>query len=157
MNLFLNKKTESEGTSAFTPQNNSIIPPGKAVESNRQQQQEEYTTAFYQPKTERKNREPRVAPLKVSRPALNETALVLQNKQPIVQADVLDRYVLFSKASGEAVRLSKKLFALFACADDKENCKEDIESVQKKMASPELMASTDFTGMLDMLQNMNNQ
>lgn len=82
---------------------------------------------------------------------------IIPKEIPIVQSNLPDRYIIFSTATGEAIRLSKKLFSLFACSDEVEDCKENIESLQEQMASPTLMASTDFNGILDLLQNMNKQ
>lgn len=82
---------------------------------------------------------------------------VASHNYPISKTDIPSRYIIFSTATGEAFRLSKKLFDLFACSDDNENCKQSIESVQQQIASPAIMASADFPGLLDMLQSMNNQ
>ncbi len=84
-------------------------------------------------------------------------SMVVAHNKPVVQSEVVDRYIVFSKATGEAVKLSKKLFSLFACSDDDANCKQNIENVQQKMASPAMMASADFTGVLEVLQSMDNQ
>jgi hypothetical protein len=83
--------------------------------------------------------------------------IIIPKNIPVVKSDMPERYIVFSKASGEAVRLSKKLFDLFACADDTENCRENIEFAQQQMASPEAAASADFGGVLELLQNMNHQ
>ena len=79
---------------------------------------------------------------------------VVSSQYPVVQTDMLERYILFSQTSGDAIRLSKKLFNLFSCPDNKINCKENIETVQQQVASPTMIASTDFTGMLELLQNV---
>ena len=75
----------------------------------------------------------------------------------IEKTDLLDRYIIFSKTPGEAFRLSKKLFDLFACSDDDENCKHNIQVMQQKLATSSVMAATDFPGVLDLLQNIENQ
>lgn len=79
---------------------------------------------------------------------------VVPSQYPVVQTDMLERYILFSQNSGDAIRLSKKLFNLFSCPDNKINCRENIEIVQQQVASPTMIASTDFTGMLELLQNV---
>lgn len=78
-------------------------------------------------------------------------------KKPLVSSELLDRYIVFSKATGEAVKLSKKLFGLFACSEKDISCKQNIASVQQKMASSTMMASADFTAVLEALQTMNKE
>lgn len=80
---------------------------------------------------------------------------VVKNNYPIRNIEHLDRYIIFSKASGEAFRLSKKLFDLFACND--EDCKENIQAIQEKMADPSITAAGDFPAVLAMLQNIKNE
>jgi hypothetical protein len=46
---------------------------------------------------------------------------------------------------------------LFACSDVNEKCRENIELMQQQMASPSIMASADFSGLLDLLQSINNK
>lgn len=82
---------------------------------------------------------------------------VLANNYPLRESEYLDRYMVFSTASGEAFRLSKKLFDLFACSNSDENCRENIENIQEKMADPSIAVAGDFPGVLAMLQNMNTQ
>ena len=82
---------------------------------------------------------------------------VLKNNYPLQEPEYLDRYMVFSTASGEAFRLSKKLFDLFACSNSDEDCRENIENIQEKMADPSIAVAGDFPGVLAMLQNMNTQ
>jgi hypothetical protein len=82
---------------------------------------------------------------------------VISHTYPIKTSTELDRYIIFSTTTGEAFRLSKKLFDLFACSSDNENCRQNIEYMQQQMASPAIMASADFSGLMDILQTMNNQ
>ena len=83
------------------------------------------------------------------------TDRVVQHNYPIETSTLLDRYIIFSKSSGDAFRLSRKLYHLFKCSDTDENCKENIEAIQQRMADPALMASADFSGVLDLLKSMN--
>lgn len=85
------------------------------------------------------------------------TDYMISHNYPIQTPNELDRYIIFSTTTGEAFRLSKKLFDLFACSSNNEICRENIESMQQQMASPTMMASADFSGLMDILQNMNNQ
>ena len=85
------------------------------------------------------------------------TDQVVRHNYPIETSVLLDRYIIFSKSSGDAFRLSRKLYHLFKCSDTDENCKENIEAIQQRMADPALMASADFSGVLDLIKNMNKQ
>ncbi|HVG13935.1 MAG TPA: hypothetical protein VM935_03205 [Chitinophagaceae bacterium] len=87
----------------------------------------------------------------------NKLSPKLPRNKPLVSPELLERYIVFSKTTGEAVRLSKKLFGLFACSERDIACQQNIKSVQQKMASGTMMASTDFTGVLEALQTMNNE
>jgi hypothetical protein len=84
-------------------------------------------------------------------------ARVVDNGNPIEEPEYMNRYIIFSEAPGEAFRLSKKLFDLFACSDYDKTCKENIEAVQQKMLDPSIMASADFSSVMGALQIMNNQ
>lgn len=91
------------------------------------------------------------------REAEGRSTYVLPHNYPIEKSDLLDRYILFSKTPGEAFRVSKKLFDLFACSDNDENCRHNIEVMQQKAATSSLVASADFSGIIDLLQNIENQ
>jgi hypothetical protein len=82
---------------------------------------------------------------------------VIDHSYPIEEPEYMNRYIIFSETPGEAFRLSKKLFDLFACSDYNKTCKENIEAIQQKMLDPSIMASADFSGVMDALQIMNNQ
>ncbi len=165
INLFLNKKSSGETNgSVITEQNisTSTLPNNdEATQNNNSSPLLSQTTTDVATTTRAKRRKAtRLKPLPADdRPvAFSQTANVIVPKDlPVVQSDIPDRYIVFSKATGEAVRLSKKLFSLFACSDKFEDCRQDIESAQQRMASPTMMASTDFNGVLDLLQNMNTQ
>lgn len=90
-------------------------------------------------------------------PITELTNQVIKHNYPIETSTLLDRYLIFSTSSGDAFRLSRKLYHLFNCSDTDENCKENIEAIQQKMADPALMASADFSGILDLIRNMNTQ
>jgi hypothetical protein len=82
---------------------------------------------------------------------------VIDHSYPIEEPEYMNRYIIFSETPGEAFRLSKKLFDLFACSDYNKTCKENIEAAQQKMLDPSIMASADFSGIMEALQIMNNQ
>lgn len=88
-------------------------------------------------------------------PLTELTNHVVKHNYPIETSGSLNRYIIFSKSSGDAFRLSRKLYHLFKCSDTDENCKENIEAIQQRMADPALMASADFSGVLDLINNMN--
>jgi hypothetical protein len=100
----------------------------------------------------------RIPPLhsnyKKSNPRLKQ---VIANNYTTVNSDFLDRYTIFSKTTGEALKISKKLFNLFLCSEKNEFCKLNIEMVQGQLASPSVLASADFSGVMDLLQSMNNR
>jgi hypothetical protein len=69
------------------------------------------------------------------------------------------RYLTFAKENGQTVRLSKKVFPVFNCADKatasvQKRCKEDIESLQQKMANSLTAPTTDFAGLIDMIKTL---
>lgn len=82
---------------------------------------------------------------------------VLTRNEPIVNYELLDRYSIFSNTSGGVLKVSKKLFNLFLCSERNEYCKLNIAMVQGRVASPSVLASADFSGVLDLLQTVNNQ
>lgn len=69
------------------------------------------------------------------------------------------RYTTVSDDEGKLVRLSKKIFPVFDCAENstallRKRCQENIESLQKQMASTIVSPAADFAGLLDMLKNL---
>lgn len=89
-----------------------------------------------------------------SNPKLNSIVI---RKEPTINTELLERYNIISKSSGEAFRVSKKLYDLFLCSEINEYCRLNIEMVKGKIASPSMLASADFSGVMDLLQRMNNQ
>ncbi|HEX2606753.1 MAG TPA: hypothetical protein VHK91_05215 [Flavisolibacter sp.] len=65
----------------------------------------------------------------------------------------LDNYMIYSDGNGTAMKLPKKLFDFFACIGKNVSCKERMEQMQQKMARTSV--ATDFTGVLEILGNMN--
>ena len=69
------------------------------------------------------------------------------------------RYLTVAMDNGEKVRLSKKVLPVFECADNataiiRKRCKENIESLQQKMASTLASPTTDFAGLVDMIKTL---
>lgn len=63
-----------------------------------------------------------------------------------------DQYMIFSDTKGNAVRLSKKLFDLYSCAENDRNCRQRIKLMQEKLAA--YAVTSDFTGILEILRNL---
>ncbi len=68
------------------------------------------------------------------------------------------RYITVADEEGKKVRLSKKAYTVFNCAENSaaannERCKENIQLMQQKMAVS-LSPSGDFGGLIDMLKTL---
>jgi hypothetical protein len=100
----------------------------------------------------------KVAPIRIKRAgtSFKRSNYVVENNSPGFQTDIPERYIIYATSSGDVFRISKKLFDLFACSDVNEKCRENIELMQQQVASSTIMATADFSGLLDLLQNINN-
>jgi hypothetical protein len=72
---------------------------------------------------------------------------------------IASRYLTVSNEDGKKVRLSKKAYNVFNCAENStalnnSSCKESIQSVRKKMAVSMLSSSGDFGGLMDMIKTL---
>lgn len=158
-NLFINKRSAADSMALPAVEQTSIPAPLVLKRDTNALATNNNITADSQesvPNHKRKNS--KKMPLQAYTSASDREDLtdrVLENNYPM-ESGYLDRYMVFSKASGEAFRLSKKLFDLFACSDDDEDCKQKIQAIQEKMADPSVTVTSDFSGVLAMLQNMNN-
>lgn len=63
-----------------------------------------------------------------------------------------DRYMVYSDGKNSPVKLSKKMFDVFSCAQEDLRCRERIQSLQQKIANAAM--ASDFTGMLDLLNHL---
>ena len=101
----------------------------------------------------------KISPIRIKNtsPTFKRGSYVVANNSPKVEIDMPERYIIYASSSGDAFRISKKLFDLFACSDVNEKCRENIELMQQHVAAPGIMSSADFSGLLDLLQNINNQ
>jgi hypothetical protein len=83
-----------------------------------------------------------------------------QNQSADKKATLNDaRYTTLADDDGKLVRLSKKIFPVFDCAENstaflRKRCQENIESLQKQMASSIVSPAADFAGLLDMLKKL---
>ena len=71
----------------------------------------------------------------------------------------LNDYVTIADEAGNKVRLSKKAFTVFNCAENStslnyERCKENILLMQQKMSASLLSPSGDFGGLIDMIKSL---
>lgn len=84
--------------------------------------------------------------------AANEVPLNSEEKT-FVDTRLSDRYMIATTATGKVVRLPKKAYSDYACAESYKNlgCKQRIASIQSKMAAT---VSTDFTDFMDLLKQL---
>lgn len=164
INLLLTQKSvSSEGDiiSGIKPNSSVPQPSQKALEtfnSSNYLEGNEAASAF--PHTNGEENIPiRIITLRSNNKKVNPrfNQVVANNNNSAVEFEFLNRYSIFSKNTGEAFRVSKKLFNLFLCSEVNEYCKLNIEMVKGRMASPSVLASADFPGVLELLQSMNNQ
>lgn len=80
--------------------------------------------------------------------------------QPIAAAKTASaRYLTMADDEGKKIRLSKKAYTVFNCAENvaarnNERCKENIQSMQKKMAASLVSPTGDFAGLMDMIKSL---
>ena len=70
-----------------------------------------------------------------------------------------NRYVTLANVDGKKIRLSKKAYTVFSCAENSTalnnvHCKESIQNVRKKMAASMLSSSGDFGGLMDLIKDL---
>jgi hypothetical protein len=73
-----------------------------------------------------------------------------------------NRYMMLTTDRGNTVRVSKKLYAVFDCADNatalnSKRCKENIQTLQRKMASAVVTPTNDFTSVIDMIKTLEKE
>ncbi|MFN2457447.1 MAG: hypothetical protein ABR502_04525 [Chitinophagaceae bacterium] len=79
-----------------------------------------------------------------------------------VNSKLYARYTTYTNENGNTVRLSKKLYPVFDCADkstalSNKRCKENIQSLQRKMASSAISPSNDFASIIDMIKSLEKE
>jgi len=92
----------------------------------------------------------------ISKEAASEKDVAIAKK---TTPSLTKRYLTLAMENGEKVRLSKKVFPVFECADNatasiRKRCKESIENLQQKMANTLTSPSTDFAGLIDMIKSL---
>ena len=70
-----------------------------------------------------------------------------------IATDLPDRYMIASTETGKVVRLPKKAYSDYACAELYQNyqCREKMAAIQSKMAAS---VATDFTDFIDLLKTL---
>lgn len=77
---------------------------------------------------------------------------VAERSHTIAYTYPVDKYMVYSREDGNAVKLPRKLFDVIACPGEDVECKRNLKEVREKFAASAFTA--DFTGVLDILQNM---
>lgn len=85
----------------------------------------------------------------------NNLDVVIRQTDNDIDYSYLDRYIVNATNSGEAVKLSKKVYSTFACSQyiNEELCKQKIAYLQQKAALSAMTASADFAGVLEIISN----
>jgi hypothetical protein len=64
----------------------------------------------------------------------------------------LNDYVTYSDGNGKVVKVSRKMETYINCSDSDQQCKQRLQQLRQKMAARAM--TTDFTGILEMLQQL---
>lgn len=131
-------------------QNALVVPAAKEPDTNQlTTQPKEITPSDTNLATEKEPaRKPRI---------VNDKA---KSSQPIAAAKTASaRYLTMADDEGKKIRLSKKAYTVFNCAENhaarnNERCKENIQSMQKKMAASLVSPTGDFAGLMDMIKSL---
>jgi len=165
LSLFYPKQSESEEAGQPRITRLSVLPlPQKAEQSNDDRIEQptinDVVTHVTVPKMERlsfaavRDKESRVRH-EATTASLDICDLipeVAHRKTAIALNAAVDRYMIFSREDGNAVKLPRKLFDAVACPAKDDNCKQNLREVQQKFASSAI--SADFTGVLEILRNL---
>lgn len=83
--------------------------------------------------------------------------ILIKHDTPIVNSSIVNKYMVYSK-EGKAVRISKKVYSWVDCAStiNPAACSQKITQLQTQLANGTAMPASDFTGILAMLQQLNN-
>lgn len=78
---------------------------------------------------------------------------VMPEEKRIINTNVPDRYIIATTQTGKVVRVPKKVYSDYVCAEAYQNyqCKERIAALQSKMAAS---VATDFTDFIDLLKKL---
>ncbi|MEI6946049.1 hypothetical protein V9K67_02530 [Paraflavisolibacter sp. H34] len=67
------------------------------------------------------------------------------------------RYMMVAGTTGYAVKVSKKLYDLFACSEMDFYCRQQIELLQQRVASSDVVATAGVNSVLDLLKTLENK
>jgi hypothetical protein len=84
-----------------------------------------------------------------------DPATVAPKEKLTLATELPDRYMIATTATGKVVRLPKKAYSDYACAEMLQNyqCKEKLQAIQSKMAASVAIDFTDFIDLLKKLQD----
>lgn len=63
-----------------------------------------------------------------------------------------EKYMVYSDEEGNATRLSKKVFDFFSCAQQRPDCRQQMQQLQQQFATT---SATDFAGLVELLKKLN--
>lgn len=69
---------------------------------------------------------------------------------------LVERYIALPVTEDEGVRLSKKLYSIYRCEEqpDPSACFERLSAMRSRMATPSLLATADFGGIMEVIQSV---
>lgn len=144
--LFFNKNASNHLANTTTPKKSSGSNPEMVV------------TTPSEKKNPTSNNLPAPANSNKNQPDKNIAKNEVATTQETATATQENRYLTFANEKGKVVRLSKKVLPVFNCAGNvaatnNQSCKENIETLQNKMATSLVMPS-DFAGFINMLKDL---
>ena len=89
----------------------------------------------------------------------SQTNSIADFEEIVIPASTTTRYMTVASETGKPVRLSKKAYEVFNCAENSQaalayRCKENITSLQQKAASAFASPSGDFASLMDMIKEL---
>ena len=81
---------------------------------------------------------------------------IISAPAPQVNDENIERYIVLTVAEDAAVRLPKKLYDLFRCGDmpTTSGCQELLNHIRQQTATPSLLTSADFAGLLELIRQV---
>jgi hypothetical protein len=150
--LLISKKTESElpaqNVERIVTKDSSKLPaPAENQTANTEKSSEEHTIAS---ETVSRRREKG----STSFASRGEEYLPHRAERNEVVSSSLspDKYMIYSDAEGNAIKLPKKIFSAFACPLEDVVCKQRLQDLREKFAASAMTA--DFNGVLQILKSL---
>jgi hypothetical protein len=162
--LLLNKQTSQTGNIATSqPASTSSIialPSDSASTAQTDAAPQEATTSTYAAENTDSRGKEYSRPRTYRQPPIATAALQeaspgwerAERRQSIDFNIPTDRYLIYSDGTSAPVKLSKKMFDIFSCAQEDISCRDRIKAAQFKLANAAL--ASDFSGMLDLLNEL---